>query len=78
MARPQPITLTQIDANNYTGYTPKPVVVVGPIPGTDPEIDPQPAPAINPAPADADAVAADLQSVVDALVAAGVFTVTAP
>jgi len=74
MARPQPITLTQIDANDYTGYTPKPVVVVGPIPGTSPEIDPQPAPTIDDSPADAAAVATDLQSVVDALVAAGVFT----
>lgn len=72
--KPQPISLTQIDANNYTGYTPKPVVVVGDLPGVGAEITSQPAPAIDPAPADADAVAADLQSVVNALIAAGVFT----
>ena len=37
-------------------------------------VDPQAAPTIDDTPADAAAVAADLQAVVDALVAAGVFT----
>jgi len=74
MVRPQPITLTQIDANNYTGFTPKPVVVVGSLPGVGAEITPQTAPTIDDTPTDAAAVATDLQSVVDALVAAGVFT----
>lgn len=69
--KPQPISLTQIDAQDYEGWTPKPVQVVGPLPGA---IDPQAAPTIDDAPADAAAVAADLQTVVDALIAAGVFT----
>lgn len=72
--KPQPISLTQIDANNYTGYTPKPVVVVGSLPGVGAEITPQAAPTIDDTPTDAAAVATDLQTVVDALVAAGVFT----
>ncbi len=37
-------------------------------------ITPQPAPAVDPAPADTTAVAADLQALVTALVAAGVLT----
>ncbi len=71
MVRPQPITLTQIDAQDYEGYSPKPVQVVGSLPGA---IDPQTAPTIDDTPTDAAAVATDLQSVVDALIAAGVFT----
>lgn len=70
MVAPKPITLTQ-SSTNPGAFAPKPYVVVGPIPGG---VTPQAAPAIDDTPADADAVAADLQSVVDALIAAGVFT----
>lgn len=71
MAKPKPITIEYIDPSNYEGYTPQPFAIVGDAPA---EVTPQVAPAVDPAPADADAVAADLQSVVDALIAAGVFT----
>lgn len=70
--QPKPITIEYITPLNYTGaYAPKPYAIIGEEPAA---IDPQPAPTIDDAPADADAVATDLQSVVDALVAAGVFT----
>lgn len=77
--RPKPITLTQVDELDYEfEQAPAPFVVVGEIPGTGggdgPEITPQAAPVIDTEPEDADAVAADLVSVVAALVAAGVFT----
>lgn len=69
---PKPITVEYVAPGNYTGaYAPKPYAIIGEEPAA---IDPQPAPAIDDTPADADAVAADLQSVVNALVAAGVFT----
>lgn len=75
MPSPKPITLTQIDTEEYTSpNAPQPFVVVGSIPSTEPEIDPQEAPSIDATPADAAAVAADLQAVVDALIDAGVFT----
>ena len=70
--RSKPISLTQVDAEDYDGQTPQPFVVVGTIPGAG--ITPEEAPAIDSTPADAAAVAADLQAVVDALVAAGVLT----
>lgn len=70
MVASKPITLTQTDTNP-SSWEPKPYVVVGSIPGA---VDPQAAPTIDDSPADAAAVAADLQAVVDALVAAGVFT----
>jgi hypothetical protein len=70
MVSPKPISLTQSDTNPGS-YTPKPYVVVGAIPGS---VEAQAAPAIDDSPADAAAVATDLQSVVDALIAAGVFT----
>lgn len=70
---PKPISLTQTDAEDYEGPTPQPFTVVGTIPGAG--ITPQEAPVIDSTPADAAAVAADLQNVVDALVAAGVLTV---
>lgn len=69
---PKPIALTQVDAEDYSGPAPQPFVVVGDIPGSS--ITPQAAPVIDPEPADLEAVAAALQDVVDALVAAGVFT----
>lgn len=70
---PKPVTLTQIDEGDYEGaFTPQPLVVVGDIPGAG--ITPQAAPAVDSTPADAAAVAADLQSLVDALVDAGVLT----
>lgn len=75
MADSKPISITQVDAGNYSGPTPKPYVVVGDIPGTGgPEITPQVAPTIDPAPANEAANAAAIQDVVDALVLAGVFT----
>jgi hypothetical protein len=74
MVDAKPIALTQVAEEDYEGPTPKPFVVVGDIPGTDAEIEPQAAPVIDDDPADAAAVATDLQAVVDALVAAGVFT----
>ena len=72
MVAGKPITMTQVDVGDYTGPTPAPFVVVGTVPDTG--ITPQAAPTIDATPADAVAVATDLQSVVDALVAAGVFT----
>lgn len=72
---PKPIALTQVDDEDYTGPAPQPFVVVGEIPGGS-AITPQEAPVIDPAPADLEAAAAALQDVVDALIAAGVFTVT--
>lgn len=73
--RPEPISLTQVSAGSYKGSNrPRPFVVVGDIPGTSPEIDPQPAPTVNASPADADEVAGDLQDLVTALIAAGVLT----
>lgn len=74
MAAAKPVVLTQMDAGEYAGPAPKPLVVVGEIPGTASEITPQAAPTIDAEPADADAVASDLQAVVTALIAAGVFT----
>jgi hypothetical protein len=74
MVAGKPVSLTQVSAEDYDGPAPKPLKVVGSIPGTASEISPQTAPTIDDSPADAAAVAADLQSVVDALVAAGVFT----
>lgn len=73
---PKPIALTQVDAGDYTGPAPQPFVVVGDIPGGGggSSITPQEAPVIDPEPADLEAVAAALQDVVDALIAAGVFT----
>lgn len=52
-----------------SAFEPQPISIEGLV-----NIDPQPAPTIDDSPADAAAVATDLQSVVDALVAAGVFT----
>lgn len=75
MAQPIPIKLTQVDTVDYSGmFRPAEYVVVGSVPSTDAVITPQAAPTVDPAPADAAAVATDLQAVVDALVAAGVFT----
>ena len=72
MADPKPVTLTQVDTGAYTGaYSPQPLVIVGSVPG---EVTPQAAPTIDVTPADATAVATDLQAVVTALIAAGVFT----
>lgn len=70
----KPVKLTQVAVEDYEGPEPKPLVIVGEVPGTDAEITAQAAPTIDASPADADAVAADLQAVVDALVAAGVLT----
>lgn len=70
MTSPKPITLTS-GANPSPGLDPEPYVVVGTIPGG---VTPQTAPTIDPAPADADAVAADLQTLVTALIAAGVLS----
>lgn len=66
----KPVTLTA-GANPNPHLAPEPLIVVGGLPG----IDPQAAPAVDDSPADAAAVAADLQGLVDALVAAGVLTV---
>lgn len=81
MAAPaaKPITVTQIDSVDYEGPTPAPFVVVGEIPiealeQADAEFTAQEAPVIDDTPADAAAVAADLQAVVDALVAGGFLT----
>lgn len=69
---PKPITVEYVAPGDYTGaYAPKRYAIIGEAPTA---IDPQTAPTIDDAPADAAAVAADLQTVVDALVAAGVFT----
>lgn len=69
---PKPITLSS-GANPNPAFDPQPYVVVD---GGDfgSGVDPQAAPTIDPAPAAAADVAADLQTVVDALVAAGVLT----
>lgn len=70
---PKPITLTVGD-NPQPSLDPQPFVVVGGIPGTGgPEITPQTAPAVDAAPEDPETVASDLQAVVAALIAAGVF-----
>jgi len=69
---PKPISLTQVSEESYTGLTPQPFVVVGDIPGAD--FTPTEAPVINDEPADAGDVAADLQSLVDVLVQAGILT----
>lgn len=70
--QPKPITVEYVAPGSYTGaFAPKPYAIIGEEPTA---ITPQAAPAIDDTPADADAVAADLQSVVSALVAAGVFT----
>ncbi len=71
MAAPKPITIEYIAPEDYSGFSPKPFAVIGEAPA---DISPQAAPTIDDTPADAAAVAADLQAVVDALVAAGVFT----
>lgn len=63
---PKPFVLQDAVAS---GFDPQPISIEGVIAG-----DPQAAPTIDGSPADAAAVAADLQAVVDALVAAGVFT----
>lgn len=67
---PKPVRLTT-GPNPNPSLAPQPFVVVGGIPGT---VTPQAAPTINAAPADATEVAADLQDLVDALVAAGVLS----
>ena len=64
----KPVTLTT-GANPNPHLAPEPLIVVGG------GIDPQVAPVVDDTPADAAAVAADLQSLVDALVAAGILTV---
>ena len=71
MTDAKPISLTQVTTESYSGPTPKPMAVVGEIPGA---VSAQAAPTIDESPADAAAVATDLQAVVDALIAAGVFT----
>jgi hypothetical protein len=64
---PKPFVLQDAVAS---GLDPQPISIDGLPTG----VDPQAAPTIDDSPADAAAVAADLQAVVDALVAAGVFT----
>lgn len=66
---PKPVVITTA-TSNPSSFDPEPLVAVG----DGVFVEPQEAPAIDDTPADAAAVAADLQSVVDALVAAGVFT----
>lgn len=65
---PKPLDLQPY--SDPSGRAPKPVSIAG---LGDP-VEAQEAPTIDSTPADPAAVAADLQSVVDALVAAGVFT----
>ena len=64
---PKPITLTQADTWTGAG-DPQPFVVIGT--GND-MVDPAAFVAIDDTPADAAAVAADLEAVRDALIAAG-------
>lgn len=72
MASPKPVTLTRVDSAGYTSpLSPQPLLVVGEVPGG---VTPEDAPTIDATPADATAVATDLQAVVNALIAAGVFT----
>lgn len=71
MVAGKPVVFTQVDTESYTGPEPKPLEVVGAVPGG---VEAQAAPVVDASPADATAVATDLQSVVDALIAAGVFT----
>lgn len=68
---PKPVTLSS-GANPNPSLDPQPLVVVDG--GDFSGVSPQTAPTVDDTPADATAVATDLQSVVDALVAAGVFT----
>lgn len=69
---PKPITVEYVAPGDYTGaFSPKPYAIIGEAPTA---IDPQTAPTIDDTPTDAAAVATDLQTVVDALIAAGVFT----
>jgi hypothetical protein len=70
MADPKPISVTY-GANPTPNVDPQPFVIVGDAPAA---FEPQEAPVIDDDPADAGAVAADLQAVVDALVAAGILT----
>ena len=71
MYGPKPISVTRVTADNYDGkYAPAPMLIVG----DGVEVVPQTAPPVDSSPADAAAVAADLQALVDKLVDAGVLT----
>ena len=71
MSDPKPITVTRVSTAGYTGtYRPAPMLIVG----DGVEVIPQAAPVVDATPADAAAVAADLQALVDLLIDAGVLT----
>lgn len=74
MANPAPITLTQVDTEDYDSiYAPKPFVVVGDIPLTG--IEPQTAPAAADVPfASLTAAANSFNALRTALIASGVLT----
>jgi len=70
---PVPITLTQADT--WDGkFAPQPYVVIGDVPSTGPDFEPQEAPEIDAEPADVDALAAQVIELRDALVAGGFLT----
>jgi hypothetical protein len=66
---PKPITLTQADTFTGPGGAPQPMQVIGTLPSS--AIAPAAFVSVNLAPATAADVAADLKSVVDSLIAAG-------
>lgn len=39
MTHPEPISFTQVDEEDYSGHTPRPVVVVGTVPAAAPTSD---------------------------------------